>query len=463
MSSAPAEGTRYAPRTVSRRRDRRAVARGRRKPRRSALSAPDEKAIVATVEPVHELIARARIGGTIASLSVKEGDRVDGRPGDRRRRRREARPAEAGAQFPHPVAAVAARQGASRTTTGRSSSMKRGVGTQVQVDAAKTALDVAERTLQAMRSDRDVMLQQMKEGAVLAPGAGRVLKTPVSEGSVVLPGETIATIAEDHYILRLQLPERHARFMRAGDAVKIGARGFAEDGAQSEGRVRLVYPRNPGRTRHRRRRGARTSATISSASGTRVYVATGERHAIVIPRAYVYRRAGVDFVKLKDGVEVVVQLGVRRRRVRRDPGGSQGRRRGRHAMKLGLSGVLTRTFINSPLTPLLLLAALVAGAIALVSLPREEEPQISVPMVDILVHGQRLQGRPGGRAHHAPARRHHQGHRRRRARLFADPRRQRRGHRALSRRHRPGRCDACACTRRSGRTSATCRRASPSR
>ncbi len=54
-------------------------------------------------------------------------------------------------------------------------------------------------------------------------------------------------------------------------------------------------------------------------------------------------------------------------------------------MKLGLSGILTRTFINSPLTPLLLLAALVAGAIALVSLPREEEPQISVPMVDIVV------------------------------------------------------------------------------
>jgi len=54
-------------------------------------------------------------------------------------------------------------------------------------------------------------------------------------------------------------------------------------------------------------------------------------------------------------------------------------------MKLGLSGVLTRTFINSPLTPLLLIAALLAGALAAVSLPREEEPQISVPMVDILV------------------------------------------------------------------------------
>jgi multidrug efflux pump subunit AcrB len=52
---------------------------------------------------------------------------------------------------------------------------------------------------------------------------------------------------------------------------------------------------------------------------------------------------------------------------------------------LGISGRLTQAFIGSPLTPLLLLAALIVGAIALVALPREEEPQISVPMVDIIV------------------------------------------------------------------------------
>ncbi len=51
----------------------------------------------------------------------------------------------------------------------------------------------------------------------------------------------------------------------------------------------------------------------------------------------------------------------------------------------GISGTLTRVFINSPLTPLLLLASILVGLIALRSLPREEEPQISVPMVDILV------------------------------------------------------------------------------
>jgi multidrug efflux pump subunit AcrB len=52
---------------------------------------------------------------------------------------------------------------------------------------------------------------------------------------------------------------------------------------------------------------------------------------------------------------------------------------------LGVSGYLTRAFIQSPLTPLILLAGLAIGLIALVSLPREEEPQISVPMVDIFV------------------------------------------------------------------------------
>jgi multidrug efflux pump subunit AcrB len=54
-------------------------------------------------------------------------------------------------------------------------------------------------------------------------------------------------------------------------------------------------------------------------------------------------------------------------------------------MKLGISGALTRASISSPLTPLFLVAAVLVGALALLSLPREEEPQISVPMVDILV------------------------------------------------------------------------------
>ena len=58
--------------------------------------------------------------------------------------------------------------------------------------------------------------------------------------------------------------------------------------------------------------------------------------------------------------------------------------------RLGLAGGLTRAFITSPLTPLFLLAAVVFGIVALISLPREEEPQISVPMVDIHVRADGL-------------------------------------------------------------------------
>lgn len=58
--------------------------------------------------------------------------------------------------------------------------------------------------------------------------------------------------------------------------------------------------------------------------------------------------------------------------------------------KESFSGAITRYFIRSPLTPLLLGAILVVGILALISLPREEEPQISVPMVDIMLRADGL-------------------------------------------------------------------------
>ncbi len=59
-------------------------------------------------------------------------------------------------------------------------------------------------------------------------------------------------------------------------------------------------------------------------------------------------------------------------------------------MKLGLSGRLTQATIRSPLTPLFLLTALAVGLVALLTIPREEEPQISVPMVDVRVNADGL-------------------------------------------------------------------------
>jgi multidrug efflux pump subunit AcrB len=59
-------------------------------------------------------------------------------------------------------------------------------------------------------------------------------------------------------------------------------------------------------------------------------------------------------------------------------------------MNLGISGSLTKSTIRSPLTPLFLLTALAVGLLALFTIPREEEPQISVPLVDISVRADGL-------------------------------------------------------------------------
>ncbi len=52
---------------------------------------------------------------------------------------------------------------------------------------------------------------------------------------------------------------------------------------------------------------------------------------------------------------------------------------------LGIAGRVARTFINSKLTPLVIILSVLLGVASIVLLPREEEPQIKVPMVDVMV------------------------------------------------------------------------------
>ena len=52
---------------------------------------------------------------------------------------------------------------------------------------------------------------------------------------------------------------------------------------------------------------------------------------------------------------------------------------------LGLAGKLAKAFITSPLSAIIFLAMLGAGIIGLISTPRQEDPQISVPMIDVFV------------------------------------------------------------------------------
>lgn len=56
---------------------------------------------------------------------------------------------------------------------------------------------------------------------------------------------------------------------------------------------------------------------------------------------------------------------------------------GNQEQKPGFAGTLAKTFINSHLTPVIIVSAILFGLIAVALTPKEEEPQISVPMIDI--------------------------------------------------------------------------------
>jgi len=58
---------------------------------------------------------------------------------------------------------------------------------------------------------------------------------------------------------------------------------------------------------------------------------------------------------------------------------------GDYKPSMGFAGRIASFFIDSKLTPIAVAASILMGVFAVVNLPREEEPQIKVPMVDILV------------------------------------------------------------------------------
>jgi len=270
----------------------------------------DSKAVIATIESVRDVQARARINGTVSLLAVKEGDSV--KAGDKIAVVGDPKLAIRGQGMDSRIMAAQSAFDKAKIDFTRADELRRaGYGTQAKLDEARAVLDIAQHTLDAAKAEKQEVAQTATEGAVLAPGAGRVLKVPVAVGSVVMAGEVVATLSQENSILRLELPERHARFIKAGDKVRIGPRGLGPLGAQETktGTIRLVYPEiKDGRVR--------ADVTAEGLDGyfvgerALVYVATGQREAIMIPETFVFRRAGVDFVRLEGGYDVPVQTGA---------------------------------------------------------------------------------------------------------------------------------------------------------
>ncbi|MGR3708512.1 MAG: efflux RND transporter periplasmic adaptor subunit, partial [Alterinioella nitratireducens] len=188
---------------------------------------------------------------------------------------------------------------------------ERGIVAQTRLDQAQTAVAVLEGRLAAANQARDVLVQQEREGAVLAPAAGRVLDVRSPQGSVMLPGEPVAIIASDRYLLRLNLPERHARTIAEGDEIEVAGAALGADVAPT-GVIVQVYPRiENGRVIADAEVDGLGSFFVGER--VRVHVTVERRETIILPRAYISTRFGNDFVTVETEEgrhDIVVLLGA---------------------------------------------------------------------------------------------------------------------------------------------------------
>lgn len=273
----------------------------------------DRKSVFATVESVDVVAARARIGGTVTELLVDEGSAVEAN--QKIARVVDEKLALQLKSIEAQIESFRSQKELTTTALARAEQLyASGTIPKARLDEARTNREVADRSLASAQAERQVLVQTSVEGDVLSPASGRILKVQVRKGSVILPGEPIASLAAEAYILRLQLPERHAMFISEGDEVQVAQRGLGALTSDSgdklrTGLIRQVYPEI---------KQGRVSADVEVAGlgdffvgeRIRVWIGTGARSAIVVPADFLYSRYNLTFAKLSDGREVVVQPGL---------------------------------------------------------------------------------------------------------------------------------------------------------
>lgn len=172
--------------------------------------------------------------------------------------------------------------------------IKSGATTAQRLDQLRTEADVVRNQIAATEAQRSVVLQQQNEGDVLAPSDGRVVKVPVTKAAVVLPGEIVAEIGGGGFFLRLAIPERHAASLKQGAGIKIAAAGKSLAGTLAK-----IYPQiENGRVIA----DVEVSELDTAFLNARVLVElpVGSRQALVVPRAALSTRSGIDFVTVSE-------------------------------------------------------------------------------------------------------------------------------------------------------------------
>ena len=134
-----------------------------------------EKAVFATVESANVVPARARIGGTVVELTVKEGDAV--KQGQIVATVGDEKLVLQMKSLDAQIAGLEAQVAQAQTDLTRAEDLfSRGTIPKTRLDEARTASNVATNALKARTAERSVIQQQVTEGSVLAPTSGRIFE-----------------------------------------------------------------------------------------------------------------------------------------------------------------------------------------------------------------------------------------------------------------------------------------------
>ncbi len=257
----------------------------------AAVSVTEWKAVYGRIEARSRIPARARLGGTLVSLDVIEGDVVNA--GQVLANVVDAKIDYQLAAIDAQLQALAAKLDNAKVELARGEDLlARGVTTAQRLDALRTQVDVLTGQIAAVGADHKVVEQQALEGSVLAPIAGRVLTVLVAAGAVVLPGEAVATIGGGGIFLRIAVPERHAAFLQEGAAIEIETVS-----GPSQGTLERIYPLiENGRVIADVEVPDLPDGFINARVLVRLPVDT--RTALMVPETAVITRTGLDFVEV---------------------------------------------------------------------------------------------------------------------------------------------------------------------
>ena len=263
----------------------------------------DEKAVFATVESANVVPARARIGGTVVELTVKEGDEV--KQGQVVATVGDEKLALQMKSLDAQIAGLEAQVAQAQTDLTRDEDLFRaGTIPKTTLDQARTAFNVASNALKARTAERSVIQQQVTEGNVLAPTV-----RPRAEGA-----------GDDRHGDPAGRDRRHrggAEF-RAAPA-RAGAACPLPQGRRSSAHRRRGAGRQAARNSApsswsiRRSRTAASSPTPTVAGlgdyfvgeRVRVWVSAGERDSVIVPASFIVTRFGIDYARVRKGHEVI--------------------------------------------------------------------------------------------------------------------------------------------------------------